>query len=152
MWYPYYRQMRKYTVVKKLTSNGALESNYIKNFSEIKAATGGVLGKTVFLKISQILQESTCIEIPALGLQPIKKRFQQRCFSVKLAKFLIKVNLKNIYQRLILEKHQDKMTDGSFVVVRAVSRTLSTKIMMELFCETSYRPEAPYCFHKKAPS
>ena len=43
MWYPYYRQMRKYTVVKKLTSNGALKSNYIKNFSEIKAGTGGIL-------------------------------------------------------------------------------------------------------------
>ena len=109
-----------------------------KNFATF---TGKCLHRSLFL-----------IKLPALGLQPIKKRFQHRCFSVKLAKFLIKVNLKNIYQRLILEKHQDKMTGWFFVVVRGVLRTLSTKIMMELFCETSYRLKAPYCFRKKVPS
>ena len=51
--------------------------------------------KKKFLKISQILQENTCVGVS------IKKRLQHRCFPVKFAKFLRTPILRNICQRLL---------------------------------------------------
>ena len=68
--------------------------------------------KKVFLKISQISVENSCLESlfnNVGGLKVcsfIKMRLQMRCFSVKFAKFLRKRILKNICERLLLHTFQ----------------------------------------------
>ena len=74
-----------------------------------EAATGGVLQKKVFLKISQIEQENSCVRVSfQKSYRPqasdfIKKRLQHSCFPMKFAKFLRTPILKNISERLLLE-------------------------------------------------
>ena len=64
--------------------------------------------KKVFLKISQISQENTCIGVcfnNVAGLQAckfIKKILQHWCFLMKFAKFLRTPTLKNNCERLLL--------------------------------------------------
>ena len=65
---------------------------FFKSFST-KAATGGVLLKKLFSKISQY---------SPTGLQLYKKRLQDRGFPVNIAKFSNTAILKNIRERLIL--------------------------------------------------
>ena len=75
----------------------------------LEAATGDVLSKRLFLKISQYSQENTCVleflfNIVA-GLKAcnfVKKRPQHRFFPVNIAKFLRTAILKNIWERLSL--------------------------------------------------
>ena len=59
--------------------------------------------KKMFLKFSQ---ENTCVGVSFFSLKTcyfIKKRFQQRGFHVKFAKFLRTPILKNISERLLLK-------------------------------------------------
>ena len=65
--------------------------------------------KKLFLKISQYLQENTCVGVSFLiKLQPvrtatlIKRDCQDRCFLVNITKFLRTPILKNICERLLL--------------------------------------------------
>ena len=64
----------------------------------------------VFLKISQILQQNTCVGASfwlVASLQDwnvLKKRLQHRCFPAKFAKCLRTYILKNICERLLLQK------------------------------------------------
>ena len=64
----------------------------------------------VFLKISQILQQNTCVGASfwlVASLQDwnvLKKRLQHRCFPAKFAKCLSTYILKNICERLLLQK------------------------------------------------
>ena len=84
--------------------NGAFSS--IFQFTE--AATGGVLLKKLFSKISQISQEKNLfwilflIKLQAQTCNFVKKRLQHRYFPVKFAKFLRTPILKNICERLLL--------------------------------------------------
>ena len=72
-----------------------------------EAATGGVLLRKIFLKISQI-SKAYELESPfnkVAGLQAcifIKKKLQHRCFPVKFAKVLRTPILKIICERLLL--------------------------------------------------
>ena len=66
--------------------------------SSSETATGGVLWKKVFLKISQNSQKNTCATVAFL----IKKRPWHRCFRVNFAKFLRKPFWQNISGRLLL--------------------------------------------------
>ena len=67
----------------------------------------------MFLKISQILQENTCVGHTSLfnkvaelrAVSFIKKKFQRNCFPVKFAKILRTPALKNIGERLLLYLH-----------------------------------------------
>ena len=65
----------------------------------------------MFLKISQILQENTCVGVffnKVAGLRAssfIKKKFQCSCFPVKIVKFLRTPTFKNISERLLLYGH-----------------------------------------------
>ena len=69
----------------------------------IEAATGGVLYKKLFLRISQYSQEATVLEsLFSKGLQFIKKRLWYRCFPVDIAKILRTTFLKNICKPLLL--------------------------------------------------
>ena len=56
-------------------------------FARVLAATGDVLQKDVFLKISQKSQENAQSYRPKAS-NFIKKRFQRRCFYVNFTKFL----------------------------------------------------------------
>ena len=74
-----------------------------------ETATGGVLLKTVFLKILQNSQEDTCARVSFLnkvvGLRPAalsKKKLWHRCFSVNFAKSLRTPFLQNNSGRLLL--------------------------------------------------
>ena len=57
--------------------------------------------KKVYLKISQYSLENTCVGVSLLILlqafQFIKKRFQDMCFSVNMAKFLLTAISQNTY-------------------------------------------------------
>ena len=67
----------------------------------------------MFLKISQISQENTCVGHTSLfnkvaelrAVSFIKKKFQRNCFPVKFAKFLRTPTFKNIGERLLLYLH-----------------------------------------------
>ena len=63
-----------------------------------EAATGGVLLKKMFLKISQNSKENTCASVSFL----IKKGLWHRCFPVNFAKYLRTPFLKNTSGRLLL--------------------------------------------------
>ena len=71
-----------------------------------------VFYKKLFLKTCQYSKEIPAVEslfneVGCAGLQVcnfIKKRFQLRCFSVNIAKFLKKLFLKKICERLLLSK------------------------------------------------
>ena len=68
-----------------------------------EAATGDVLLKKLFLKISQYSQENTCVESlfnKVAGLKAL--RLQHRCFPENIAKFLRPSILKNVFERLLL--------------------------------------------------
>ena len=64
------------------------------NFLKKEAATGGILLKKVFFKISQTSQKSTTccwvflIKLQAFRAQVFKKRLQHNFFHVKFTKFL----------------------------------------------------------------
>ena len=64
--------------------------------------------KKLFLKISQYSQEIPAFrslpnQVAALQISNfLKKRFQRRCFLVNIAKFLKKLNLKKICERLLV--------------------------------------------------
>ena len=61
--------------------------------------------KKVFLKISEISQENTCIGVSSSGLKTcnfIKKRLEHSYFPVKFANCLKTPFLKNICERLLL--------------------------------------------------
>ena len=81
-----------------------------ENIRKVEAATGGVLWKKLFLKISHNSQETICVEVSfnkVAGLLAcifIKKRLQHRFFLVNIAKFLRTPILKNSCERLLLEK------------------------------------------------
>ena len=65
----------------------------------------GVLKKMVFLNISLISQENTCLESLFNNVQTcnfIKKILQHWCFPMKFAEFLRTSSLKNICKRLLL--------------------------------------------------
>ena len=94
-----------------------------------EAATGGVLLKKLFLKISQYSQENTCV----LKLIFIKKRLQQRCFLVNITKFLRTPFLKNTCKRQRLA--------GSFLEL------LSNHGLLNSVCSKSWRDS----FHANAP-
>ena len=56
--------------------------------SGLEAATGGVLLKKVFLKISQNLHENTCTTVSFFDKEPLlKKRLYHRCFLWILRNF-----------------------------------------------------------------
>ena len=65
----------------------------------------------MFLNISQISQENTCVGVFLIKLQGwrvynfISKNFQRSCFPVKFAKFLKTPNFKNICEQLLLYLH-----------------------------------------------
>ena len=67
---------------------------YFFVLEKTKAATGDVLRKKVFLIISQISQEDTCV----------KKRLQHMCFLVKFGKLLRTTILKKISERMLLKR------------------------------------------------
>ena len=76
--------------------------------SVVRSSRPEVFCKKVFLKISQILQESNCVnpifnEVEGLeACNFTKKRLQHRCCPVNIAKFLRTLILKNICKRLLL--------------------------------------------------
>ena len=58
---------------------------------QAEAATCICSSKQVFLKVLQYSQENACVEVSFCRSQPfsfIKNRFQRRCFSVNIAKFI----------------------------------------------------------------
>ena len=65
--------------------------------------------KKLFLKVSKHSQENECFRVSfneVSGLRPttlLKNGFQHRCFPVNMAKFLRTPNLKNIFERLLLD-------------------------------------------------
>ena len=72
-----------------------------------EAATRGVLQKKVFLKITQNLQENTCVGVSFLtklhaACNFIKKRLQHRYLSDNFAKYLVTLILQNTSERLLL--------------------------------------------------
>ena len=68
-----------------------------------EAATGGVLGKKVFLEILQNSQDSTCNKVAGLSPATLsKRRLWQRCFPVSFAKFLRTPFLQDTFGRLLL--------------------------------------------------
>ena len=77
-----------------------------------QVAIGGVLYKKVFLKISKILEETTCVESP-FNLKAycifIKKRLQHGCFPVKFAKSLRACILKGICVRLLFIRERFRL-------------------------------------------
>ena len=80
-----------------------------QNESKVEAASGGVLYKKLFLKISQYSQEKTYIGVSLFnkvaGFQActfIKKRLYHRCFLVNITKFLRMPTWKNICEWLLL--------------------------------------------------
>ena len=62
----------------------------------------------MFLKISQISQENTCVGVSfwwglmRFWCRPLKKSLQHRCVPVNIAKFLRTPTLTNICERLLL--------------------------------------------------
>ena len=73
------------------------------NLKLSEVATGDVRKNKMFLKISQISQQSPFNKVVVLRTCSfIRKRLQNRCFPVKFAKFLRTTNLKNICERLLL--------------------------------------------------
>ena len=68
--------------------------NSILPFTE--AVTGNVLLKEVFLKISELSQESTCVRA-----QRLKKKLLHWCFPVNFVKFLRSLFLKNTARNLL---------------------------------------------------
>ena len=77
----------------------------------------------MFLKISQITQENTCV-----GDSFYKVAGQQMCFSVKFAKFLRTSILKNICERLLLNMHKQSLGGyyPKFVVKKSITFSQST--------------------------
>ena len=63
--------------------------------NEPQRSRGFVLWKKVFLKISQISQENTCVGVSFRPATLFKKRLQHWCFPVKFPKFLKTTILKN---------------------------------------------------------
>ena len=57
----------------------------------------------MFLKISQISQDNTCVREPVFN-NFIKNGLHQRCFPVKFSKFLRRPILKNTCERLLLNR------------------------------------------------
>ena len=81
---------------------------YRRSFLEV--ATRGVLLKNLFLKILQYSQEKNCVGATfnkVTGLQAyefIRKILLDRCFLMKIGKFLRTPILKNICEELLLVK------------------------------------------------
>ena len=73
-----------------------------------ETATGGVLRKKVFLKVSQNSQENTIVNRPYIPpYRPstlLKRKIQHRRFSVKFAKFLRTAFSQNTSGRLLLQR------------------------------------------------
>ena len=61
----------------------------------------------------------------------IQKRFQNRCFPVNFAKFLRKIILQNIYERLFLEKEKTVF----LFCVKILSMDIRRKMSMEIAWE-----------------
>ena len=65
----------------------------------------------MFLKMSQISQENTCIEISfnkVAGLQDFKKRLPKRFFPVKFVKYLRTHFFIELLRWLLLEANKDE--------------------------------------------
>ena len=79
------------------------------NITLTEAATGGVLYKKVFLKISQNSQKSTCVRVSFLisCRAQAEKRLWHRCFPVGFVKFSRTSFLQNTSRRLILHLLQN---------------------------------------------
>ena len=81
-----------------------IPSGFIALLTFLEAATRVILYKKLLLKISQYLQENTCV-----GVSFIKRRLQHRYFPVNIAKCLRTPILKNSYEcrllRLTLGPH-----------------------------------------------
>ena len=87
--------------------------------------------KKLFLKISQISQENTCVR-NAAGLQFcnfVKKRLQQWCFPVKFAELLRTPILKNIFERLLLQF----LSHGSCSLLNVINLSTKNKIQRRGF-------------------
>ena len=71
-------------------------------YNDNRSCHRGCLSEKVFLKILLIsLQENACVGT-SLACNFIRKRLQQRCFSMKFAKFLRTLILKTICKQLLL--------------------------------------------------
>ena len=96
---------------------GELLDIRIEELRTSEAVAGVAFSKKLFLKISQISKENTCLESLFINFFPgqycnfIKKVLQYRFFPVKFAKFLTTRILKNIYEQLLLE-HVNKQKTG----------------------------------------
>ena len=136
--------------LKKKSSGGVLSKDVLKIFTKFtekhlyrnlffnlqtgnpklsETATEDVQYNKVFLKISQISEESLFNKVAVLrACSFIKKSLRHRCFPVKFAKFLRTTILKNIWLLLNSFKNrlQHRCFPGNFVNYSRISTLKST--------------------------
>ena len=91
----------------------------LKNFSILigKYLCSGLFNQVAALEISNFF----------------KKRFQRRCFSLNIAKFLKKLVLKKIFERLLLNNVKGNYSSMKFIVHCKIGVHCSLFIVKELF-------------------